>query len=135
MSYRDQHIRLGHTTSSHLPDIFNHLQDVSKMSCQDIFRALSKSLQDILQKLLQYIFNTSSRHLQEVLQRCLQGIFITYNQVKLFLLIRRRDVFSTFLRRTEVRLCTEGFAEVKLLNICKIDKNFSNFSFSLYYTF
>ena len=116
MSYRDQHIRLGHTTSSHLPDILNHLQDVSKTSCQDIFKAFSRPPQDILQKRLQYIFNMSSIHLHEVLQRCLQDIFITYHQVKLFLLICLRDVFSTFLRRTVKtvmyrRICPGHFSE------------------------
>ena len=55
---QDQYIRLGHTSSRRL---------------QDVFKTSSRRLA-----------KTSSRHLQDVLQRCLQDVFKTYHQVKLF---------------------------------------------------
>ena len=103
-----------------------------------------RCLQDVLVKInifvlairLQDVFKTFSRHLQDV--------FKTHHQVKLFLLTRLWKVFNTFLRLFfQRRLSTEGHAQVTLLlinlwsvhKICKRDKNFSSFSFSIYYTF
>ena len=107
---QDQYIRLGYTSSRRLQDVFK----------------------------------TSSRHLQDVLQRYLQDVFKTYHQVKLFLLTRLWEVFNTFLRRSFPK--TVIYRGICLGNtflrnlwlvyeICKRDKNFSSFSFSLYYTF
>ena len=56
--HQDQHIRLGHTSSRRL---------------QDVFKTSSRRLA-----------KTSSRHLQDVLQGCLQDVLKTYHQVKLF---------------------------------------------------
>ena len=93
-----------------------------------IFKTSSRRFEDV--------FKMSSRHLQDVLQRYLQDVFKAYHQVNLFQLTRPREVFNTF-------LSTEEFAQVTLLlrnlwsvyKICKRDKKFSSFSFSLYYTF
>ena len=93
---QDQYIRLGHTSSRRLQNVFKtssrRLQDIFKTSCKNVFKTSSRRLQDVLK--------TSSRHLQDVLQRYLQDVFKTYHQVKLFLLTNLRDVFNTFLRRT-----------------------------------
>ena len=78
---------------------------------QAVFKMFSRRLQDFLQNRLRDIFKrssrrfedffeTSSRHLQDVLQRYIQDVFKMYHQVKLTLLTRSREVFSTFLRRT-----------------------------------
>ena len=69
---QDQYIRLGHTSS-------RLLQDVFKMSSRRLQDALPRRLQDVLQKLLQDIFKTScqdifSKRLQDVLQKHLQEI-------------------------------------------------------------
>ena len=115
---QDQYIHLGYTSSRRL---------------QDVFKTSSRRLA-----------KTSSRHLQDVLQRYLQDVFKTYHQVKLFLLTRLWEVFNTFLRRSFPK--TVIYRGICLGNtflrnlwlvyeICKRDKNFSSFSFSLYYTF
>ena len=83
---QDQYIRLGHTSS-------RRLQDVFKKSCQDV----SRRLQDVFKTSCKNVFKTSSRRLQDVLQRYLQDVFKTYHQVKLFLLTRLRELFNTFL--------------------------------------
>ena len=74
---QDQYIRLGHTSSRRLQDVFKmssrRLQDVFKKSCQHFFKTFSRGLQDVLQKRLQDIlksvFKTSSRRLKGVLKR------------------------------------------------------------------
>ena len=70
---QDQYIRLGHTSSRRL---------------QDVFKTSSRRLA-----------KTSSRHLQDVLQRCLQDVFKTYYQVKLFFVTQFQDVFETYSKR------------------------------------
>ena len=98
---QNEHIRLGHTSSRRLQDIF-------KTSCQDVFKMSSKCLQDVLKNFfkrssrrLQDVLKTSSRHLQDVLQRYLQDVFKAYHQVNLFYLTRPREVFNTFLSTEE----------------------------------
>ena len=87
--HQDQHIRLGHTSSRRLQNVFKtssrHLQDAFKASSklQDVLKTSSRSLQDF--------FETSSKHLQDVLK--------TYYQVKLFLVIQFQDVFGTYSKR------------------------------------
>ena len=83
---QDQYIRLGHTSSRRLQDVFK----TSSRRLQDVFKTSSRHLQDV--------FKTSSRRLQDVLQRYLQDVFKTYHQVKLFLLTRLWKAFNTFLR-------------------------------------
>ena len=73
---------------------------LSLMSSEDVFKTFSRRLQDVLQKRLQDIFKTFWRRLQDILQRYLQDVFKTYHQVKLFLLTRLWEAFSTFLRRS-----------------------------------
>ena len=55
------------------------------------------------------LIKTSSRRLQEIFKTSCKGIFNktsckdifkTYHQVKLFLLTRLREIFSTFMRRS-----------------------------------
>ena len=91
-----------------------------------------------------YVFKTSSRRFVKTFSRHLQDVFKTYHQVKLFLLTRLWEAFNTFLRRSFPRwLSIEEYAQVTLLlinlwsvyKICKGNKNFSSFSFSVYYTF
>ena len=89
-----QYIRLGHTSSRRLQDVFKTLQDVFKTSSRNVFKKSSKRLQDALKN----VFKTSSRSLQDILQRYLHEVFKTYHQVKLFLLTRLLQAFSTFLR-------------------------------------
>ena len=93
---QDQCIRLGHTSSRCLQDVFKtfsrHFQDVFKTSCKKVFKTSSRHFEDV--------FKTFSRHLQHVLPRRLQDVFKTYHQVKGFLLTRLPDLFNTFLRRT-----------------------------------
>ena len=83
---QDQYVYLGHMSS-------RRFQDAMPRRLQDVFKTSSRCLAE-----------TSSRHLQYFLQRCLQDVFKTYHQVKLFLLTLLRDVFNTFLRRTEKRV-------------------------------
>ena len=100
---QDQYIRVGHTPS-------RHLQDVFKASCQDAFKTFARRLQNVFKtsyknvfktssRRFQDVFKTSSRHLQDFLQRYLQDVFKAYHQVDLFLVTRLREVFNTFLRR------------------------------------
>ena len=104
---QDQYIRLGHTSSRRLQDVFKtssrRLQDVLPRCLQDVFKTSSRRLA-----------KTSSRHLQDVLQRYLQDVFKTYHQVKLFLLTRFQDVFQkyskSFWDALQRWLSIEGFA-------------------------
>ena len=82
---QDQYIRLSHTPSGRI---------------QDIFEMFSKFLQNDFKTSLRRLAKTTSRHLQDVLKRYLQEVFKTYHQVKLFLLTSLRDVFNTFLSGT-----------------------------------
>ena len=127
-----KYILLGHTSSK-------RLEDVLKTFLQDVFarrlaKTFSRRLQNVFKTSCKNVFKTSSRHLQNV--------FKTYHQVKLFLLTRFQDVFGTYSKHfwdvLQRRLSIEGFAYVTLLRnlrsvykICKSDKSFSNFSFSL----
>ena len=77
--HQDQHIRLGHTSSRRLQDVFK----TSSRRLQDVFKTSSRRLQDVLK--------TSSRYLQDV--------FKTYYQVKLFLVTQFQDVFETYSKR------------------------------------
>ena len=100
---QDQYIRLGHTSSRRLQDVFKtssrrlqdvlprRLQDVFKTSSRRLAKTSSRHLQDVFKtfwRRLQNVFKTSSRRLQDVLKtssRHLQDVFKTYYQVKLFL--------------------------------------------------
>ena len=107
---QDQYIRLVHTSSRHVQDVFKTAQHVLPRRLQDVFKASSRRFQDVFKtssKTLQDIFDISSRgfenvlitssiHLQDVLQRCLQDVFKTYYQVKLFLITQFQDVFETY---------------------------------------
>ena len=71
---QDQYIRLGHTSSRRLQDVFKtssrRLQDVFKTSCQDVFNTFSRRLQDVFKKSsrrFESVFKTSSRRFQDVL--------------------------------------------------------------------
>ena len=90
---QDKHIRLGHTSSRRLQDVFKtfsrRFQDVFKTSCkmssrhiQDVFKTFWRRLQDV--------FKTSSRRLAKTSSRCLekrlQDIFKT----------SCKDIFKTF---------------------------------------
>ena len=129
-------IRLQKTFSRRLQDVLVKTNIfVLAIRLQDVFKTFSRRLQDVFKTSCQDVFKTFSRRLQDVLQERLQDIFKTYHQVKLFLLTSLREVLQR-------RLSTEGFAQVTLLRnlwsvykICKRDKNFSSFSFSLYYIF
>ena len=113
---------------------------LQKTSSKRFAKTSSRHLQDVLLKCFQ---DVPSRHLQDVFQRCLQDVFKMNHEVKLFLFTRFQDVFETFSKRWEVlqrRLSIEGYVSVTLLRnlwsgyrICKSDKSFSNFSFSLYF--
>ena len=89
--HQDQHIRLGHTSSRRLENVFIKINIfVLVIRPQDIFNTSSRCFENV--------FKTSSRQLQDV--------FRTYYQVKLFLVTQfsilrlLREVFKTFLRRT-----------------------------------
>ena len=118
------------TSSRHLQDVLQkRVQDVLKTSTrriQDIFKTSSKCLQEVLQKRLQEIFKTSSRYFFKIF---LQDIFKAYHQVKLFL------VTKTVIYRGICLGNTNSEKLWSMYKICKRDKNFSRFSFSLYYTF
>ena len=93
------------------------LQDVFKMSCRDDFNKFSRRRQDLSKRIIK--LNCSCWH-----------VFGKYST-------RFWDVLF------EIRLSTEEFAQLtlllrnlrSLLKIFQRDENFSNSSFSLYYTF
>ena len=113
---QDEYIRLGHTSSRHL---------------QEVFKTSSKRLK----KRLQDIFKTSSRHLQDVLQKYLQDVFKMYYQVKLFLSTRLWEAFNMFLRHSFPN--TVIYRGICLSNTTsnKFMVSIPNLNFSLYYTF
>ena len=91
---------------------------------------------------LQDLFKTFSRCLQHALPERLQDIFKMYHQVILFLLTGFRDVFNMFLRSTAKtvmykRIWLGHTSEKFMISVQTLQewKNFSSFSFSLYYTF
>ena len=135
---QDQCIRLGHTSSRCLQDVFKtfsrHFQDVIKTSCKKVFKTSSRHFEDV--------FKTFSRHLQHVLPRRLQDVFKTYHQVKRFLL----NTSSRLIQHVSKTYRKDGYLQKDLpstilrylwsvYKICKNVKNFSSFSFSLYYIF
>ena len=155
---QDQQIRLGHTSSRRLQDVFKtfsrRLQDVFKTFSRrlhNVLKTSSRHLQDVFKmfgKRLQDVFKTSSRHIQDVLKtssKYLQDVFKTYHQVKVFLATQFQDIFETYSKRFwDVllrRLSTGGLPRSHFWEIygqcTKFQKviNFSSFNFSLYYTF
>ena len=114
------------------------------MRLQDVFKTSSRRLQDVLQKGLQNVLKTSSKHLQDVLKNVFKTSSRRLQDVSsLFLLTRLREALNTFLRRSFPKTITDEYAQVTplLINlwsvnkICKRDKNFPSFGFSIYYTF
>ena len=104
---KDQYIRLDHTSSRRLQDLFKTsilLQDVLKTSSsrhlQDVLKAFWRRLQGVFKPSSRHLAKASSKRDQDVLQKCLQEVFKRYHQVKLFLLTRLWDVFSAFLKCT-----------------------------------
>ena len=131
--HQDRYIHITHTSSENVLKTSWRRLDQGKYIL--LGHTSSKRLQDVFKTSCKNVFKTSTRHLQNV--------FKTYHQVKLFLLTRFQDVFGTYSKHfwdvLQRRLSIEGFAYVTLLRnlrsvykICKSDKSFSNFSFSLY---
>ena len=116
---------------------------LSLRSSEDAFKTSSRRLgQDqyirlghMSSRLFQDFFKTSSRRLAKIPSRRFQDVF------KLFFLTRLGEVFNPFLILSFPKVSTEGFPQVTLLlrnlmpvyKICKRNKNFPSFSFSLYY--
>ena len=125
-------IRLQKTFSKRLQDFLVKTNIfVLAIRFQDVFKTSCKN-----------VFKTSSRRFQDILQICLQDVFKTYHQVKLFLLTCPQEVFNTFLRRTAKTVICRGVcightSEIlwAVYKVCESDKNFSSFSFSLYFIF
>ena len=134
---QDQYIRLGHTSS-------RRVQDVFMTSCQDFFKTFSRRLATTSSRRFEGVFKTSSRrlaktssiHLAKTSSRHLQDAFKTYHQVKLFLLTRLRELFNTFLRCSfpKTYFSQSNTTSEKFMvsyKTCKRDENFPSFSFSL----
>ena len=112
---QDQYIRLGHTSSRRL---------------QNVFKTSSRRLQDVLK--------TSSRHLQDVFKTYyqvkvflvtrFQDIFETYSKCFWDVLLRRLSTGG--LPRSHFR---EIYGHCE--KFPRVTKNFSSFNFSFYYTF
>ena len=82
---QDQYIRLGHTSSRRL---------------QDVFKTSSRRLQDVLPRCLQDVFKTSSRRLAKTSSRHLQDVFKTFwRRLQDIFKTSCKDIFKTFSRR------------------------------------
>ena len=130
-------LRLQKTSSRRLQDVLVKTNIfVLAIRLQDVFKTFSRRLQDVfktssrrLEKRLQDIFKTSSRRIIKLNCSC-EHVFEKHST-------RFRDVLF------QRRLSTEEYAQVTLLlinlwsvyKICMRDKNFSSFSFTIYYTF
>ena len=90
-----------------------------------VFKKYSRRFQNVFKSFSKRLAKISSRHLQDVSQKCLQKDFKTYQQVKLLLLTRLRDIFNTFLRYT---IMTAKKCIVCLQNL-QGRKNFFKFQF------
>ena len=149
---QDEYVRLSLTSSRRLQDVLVKTNRfVLAIRLQDVFKRFSRRFQDVLPRHLQDIFKTSSKHLQDVFKtpsRRLQDIFKTSLRRIIKLNCSCEHVFekhSTRFRDVlfQRRLSTEEYAQVTLLlinlwsvyKICKRYKNFSSFSFTIYYTF
>ena len=68
---QDQYIRLGHTSSRRVQDVFKtfsrHLQDVLPRCLQDVFMTSCKNVFKTSLRLLEDVLKTSSRRFQDVL--------------------------------------------------------------------
>ena len=68
---QDQYIRLGHTSSRRLQDVFKtssrRFQDVLPRYLQDVFKTSSRRLAETSSRYLQDVFKKSSRRFQDVL--------------------------------------------------------------------
>ena len=127
------------TSSRHLAKTSSkRLQNTFKTSCKNIFQASSRRLQDALKTSLtppQDILKKSCKDVFKMLSRC---IF----KLNCSLLTHLPKVFNTFLRRTAKTgiyrwICLSHTSEKFMVSaqICKSNKNFSSFSFSVYCTF
>ena len=72
---QDQYIRLGHTSSRRLQDVFK----TSSRRLQDVFKTSSRRLQDILPRRLKDVFKRSSRRLANTSWGHLQDVLKTYH--------------------------------------------------------
>ena len=136
---QDEYVRLSLTSSE---DVFKtSWSRPIHSSWPYLFKTSSRRLAKTSGK---KVFKTSSRRLQNVLQRYLQDVFRTYIKLNCscwHVSEKHSTCFWDVLFQRQ--LSTEEYAQVTLLlinlwsvyKICKRDKNFSSFSFSLYYTF
>ena len=127
---QDQYLRLGHTSSRRLQDVFKtssrRLQDVLQKRLQDIFKmpsrrfkddfkTSSRYLQDILPRRLQHVFRTSSRRLAKTSSRHLQDIFKTFWR-------RLQDVLQRYLQDI-----FKTYHQVKLFLLTRLREVFNTF--------
>ena len=125
-------LRLQKTSSRCLQGVLVRINIfVLAIRLQDVFKTFRRRLQNVFKISSRRLAKTSSRHLQKVFKtswktslRHLQDVFKMHHPVKLFLLTRLWEAFNTLL----INLWS-------VYKICKRDKNFPIFSFSLYYTF
>ena len=94
---KDQYIRLGHTSSKRLQDVFPRcLQDVfqtkTSFSCKKIFKTSSRHLREIFEK--------SSRRPAKMSSRRFRDVSSSYSVLVIKFSRCLQDAFTTFLRRT-----------------------------------
>ena len=115
---------------------------LSLTSLEDVFKTSSRRFQDILPRRLQDVLKTSSRRLAKISSRHFQDISSSSTVFVNMSLRSIQHVSETFFSKDDY-LQREGYALVTLLlinlwsvcKICKRNKNFSSYSFSIYYTF
>ena len=137
------------TSSKCFPDVLpRYLQEVFKTFSKRLPKTLSRHLQDVFKTSSRRLANTSSRCLQDIFKTSCKYIFKTFSRCIIKLNCSYQHVFEKYSTRSldilsQRQLPTEWLAQVTLLlkNVWSVfknyqrDKNFSNFSFSLYSIF
>ena len=124
---QDQYIRLGHTSSRHLQDVFK----TSSRRFEEVFKTPSRRLAKILQE--------SSKRLQDLPAKISSRRFqdVSSNQNVLFNKSLRctQHVCKTYCKHGYLQKDLPRSHFWEIYGQCtKFNKNFSSFSFLLYYT-
>ena len=100
--YQDEYICLGHMFSRRLQDVFKTsskcLAKTSSRHLPDVLKACWRCLENFFKmssRCVQEVFKTSSKCIAKISSRHLPDTFKTYHQVKLFLLTRLQDNFTS----------------------------------------
>ena len=123
-----------------------YLQDVFKIFSKRLAKASSRNLTKTSLRHLEDVFKTFWRRFQDIFNTSCKDVFKTFSRC-IIKLNRLVNTSSRHIQLFSEVYCKDGYLQKdlsrshsweilwSLYKICKSDKNFSSFSFLLYYTF